>query len=507
MKKQFRILSIATAALLAVSPMTAFAEDQALPEATNDAIVAVLPEGEAPATPAPTVADVAADTAAPAAPVAPAVQVNGESLTFTDAQPVIQNDRVFIPFRSVFEALDATDITFDGATQAITATKEDTTITFTVGDPVITITTPEGSTTETTDAPSFIQNDRAYVPVRFAAQALGCTVGWDANTTTAILIDPEALQAPDATYAMLDRINAFAAPYAQENQSITGDMTMNLTDLTAEEAASLLTATAELNGLSSPTALELNGTVHMDLSTLLSDLTEEDMADASLSDLIDALEGFDFTFLMDLESGKMYLGSPLLETLGGMAANSYLEIDLAGLVNAAGMDWTSLLASTNTDTDSKTLMDQMINDLIDTIPTDNAIGAAASCEIIKMMPALFADSAFTETQTGYQSSYSYETDGVTSNYLLTVFGDENEITGYGITATVDSQGIMIMTMDVTQIGADTAMTMDMEIPDVMHMDMDMTMTYDATTQTPDIEPPANANIVSLATLTEMMITE
>ena len=100
MKKQFRILSIATAALLAVSPMTAFAEEQALPEATNDAIVAVLPEGEAPATPAPTVADVAADTAAPAAPVAPAVQVNGESLTFTDAQPVIQNDRVFIPFRS-----------------------------------------------------------------------------------------------------------------------------------------------------------------------------------------------------------------------------------------------------------------------------------------------------------------------------------------------------------------------------------------------------------------------
>lgn len=40
----------------------------------------------------------------------------------------------------------------------------------------------------TLDAPAFIENDRTYLPVRFVAEALGAYVGWDGTTSTATIL-------------------------------------------------------------------------------------------------------------------------------------------------------------------------------------------------------------------------------------------------------------------------------------------------------------------------------
>ncbi|MBQ6893260.1 MAG: copper amine oxidase N-terminal domain-containing protein, partial [Clostridia bacterium] len=37
------------------------------------------------------------------------------------------------------------------------------------------------------DAPAFIESSRTYMPVRFVAEKLGATVGWDSATSTATL--------------------------------------------------------------------------------------------------------------------------------------------------------------------------------------------------------------------------------------------------------------------------------------------------------------------------------
>ena len=42
-----------------------------------------------------------------AAPAAISVQLDGENLTFTDAAPQVQEERTFLPFRAVFEAMGA----------------------------------------------------------------------------------------------------------------------------------------------------------------------------------------------------------------------------------------------------------------------------------------------------------------------------------------------------------------------------------------------------------------
>ena len=70
------------------------------------------------------------------------VEVNGEYVTFTDAVPKIKNDRSCLPFVAVFEQLGFAekDMTWDGGTSTVTATKGDTTISLTIGKKQIALT-------------------------------------------------------------------------------------------------------------------------------------------------------------------------------------------------------------------------------------------------------------------------------------------------------------------------------------------------------------------------------
>ena len=118
------------------------------------------------------------------------VQLDGTALQFTDASPVNEDGRVYVPFRAVFEALGAT-VDYDQASSTITAQKGDTKVQFVIGNTDITV---DGKAV-TTDAASFVRDGRTYVPVRFAAQSLGATVGWDGTNQTVVMVDKAALKA------------------------------------------------------------------------------------------------------------------------------------------------------------------------------------------------------------------------------------------------------------------------------------------------------------------------
>ena len=66
------------------------------------------------------------------APSGIAVQLNGEALTFTDAVPVAQDGRTFLPFRAVFEAMGA-EVSNEGNT--ITAVRDGKTLTIVLSYP------------------------------------------------------------------------------------------------------------------------------------------------------------------------------------------------------------------------------------------------------------------------------------------------------------------------------------------------------------------------------------
>ena len=96
--------------------------------------------------------------------------INDKKATI-DAEPMIQNDRTYVPFRALAEAFGAT-VAYDEATQAVTAELNGVTVVMTIGSATYTVNGAE----KTMDVAPFINGSRTMVPVRFAAEAFGIKV-------------------------------------------------------------------------------------------------------------------------------------------------------------------------------------------------------------------------------------------------------------------------------------------------------------------------------------------
>ncbi len=99
--------------------------------------------------------------------------VNGETVT-NDVVPIIVNDRTMLPIRFIAEALGAKVEWFE-ETETVKITLEDIEISLVIGDSFATV---NGEKVEL-DSPSFIENDRTYLPIRFVAENLGAKVEWN----------------------------------------------------------------------------------------------------------------------------------------------------------------------------------------------------------------------------------------------------------------------------------------------------------------------------------------
>lgn len=110
--------------------------------------------------------------------VGPSVYLNGEKMMF-DAEPFMENDRVLVPMRAIFEACGAA-INWDSETLTVSATKENeekaaTSIVVQIDNNTAYI---DGEAFEL-DCPAKVVNDRTFVPVRFVVEALGEKVDWN----------------------------------------------------------------------------------------------------------------------------------------------------------------------------------------------------------------------------------------------------------------------------------------------------------------------------------------
>lgn len=132
------------------------------------------------------------------------VSLNGVTLRFGAFAPEIEPESgyTYLPLRQVFEALGCAseDITWDPATQTAAAKRGDRAVSLTVGSTEALIAENGETRTEVMDAAPYMKTDEngsgyVYVPVRFAARALGCGVEWDNETRTVLLTD-DSLSAP-----------------------------------------------------------------------------------------------------------------------------------------------------------------------------------------------------------------------------------------------------------------------------------------------------------------------
>lgn len=106
----------------------------------------------------------------------PKVFIDGNEIVF-DVPPDIQNGRILVPLRAIFETLGA-EVQWEGATQTVVARKSDTVIKITVGGQA-----EKNGIPVPIDVSATIKDGRTLVPLRFVSEALGCQVAWDGSTS------------------------------------------------------------------------------------------------------------------------------------------------------------------------------------------------------------------------------------------------------------------------------------------------------------------------------------
>ncbi len=140
--------------------------------------------------------------AVPAHADAPIVNLNGQVLSF-DVPPTIENGRVMVPMRTIFEALGA-QVTWDATSWSVYATSGSTAIKLEIGGQAFINGTPT-----TLDVPAEIVDGRTLVPLRFVSEALNATVAWDGIHQTVTIVRPAPLITPNTPPASNNAFDAY----------------------------------------------------------------------------------------------------------------------------------------------------------------------------------------------------------------------------------------------------------------------------------------------------------
>ncbi|WP_295617780.1 copper amine oxidase N-terminal domain-containing protein [uncultured Intestinimonas sp.] len=428
------------------------------------------------------------------------VQLDGAPLTFTDAAPQVKDQRTFLPFRAVFEAMGAL-VTYDPATSQVRATRDGTTVTMTLGSVEATVETDGAVAPLTMDVAPYAENDRTYVPVRFAAQALGCAVGWDQAAQTVILVDTDKVvdeAMAEHQYTTLEKYLAYAQKYNEGiwdmDAQFTGDMTM----LQAGPAA----FTGSMEGTTSDgTAMDVSMDMTMDLAALVEGMSQDTEGEVTLTDedraMLDAMkdEGMHIEFRGDVAAGQLYFYMEVPEALG-LPADTWYEMDLSALYGSMGIDWTALMGAAR-----ELDMHEMLKTSVQAMPlTDSTTAYGEVTALVDGMAACFSDEGFVQGEDGrLTASYSESTEGATSSLTFSLEMDGDQVVGYSMDMSSSMEGLgEIMTMTASMDRDDQmSATMTMDMASLMTMTMEITGGYAPGTQAPETEPPAGAAVVDL----------
>lgn len=126
------------------------------------------------------------------------VTYNGTIMRF-DQPPVIENERVLVPMRKIFETIGA-EVIWDEPTQSITAKKDTTTILITLNSNSLTV----NNETKQLDAPAALINETTMVPVRAIAESFNINVLWDEPTQTVQIVSSPVVTDGNLTKVSLD---------------------------------------------------------------------------------------------------------------------------------------------------------------------------------------------------------------------------------------------------------------------------------------------------------------
>ena len=109
------------------------------------------------------------------------VFINGTRLEF-DQPPIMENDRVLVPMRFIFESLGSV-VTWEEETKTVTAVKGDTKIALQIGSDIL----YKNGEEIKLDVPAKLFNSRTLVPIRAVSESLEAVVDWNEKENAVII--------------------------------------------------------------------------------------------------------------------------------------------------------------------------------------------------------------------------------------------------------------------------------------------------------------------------------
>ncbi len=149
------------------------------------------------------------------------VKLDGENVEFSDAKPVVKDNRTLIPLRGLFENMGY-EITWDAKLKAATLSKDGNTITIRSNKNYITV----NNIQTTIDVAAEIIDGSMMIPLRAVADATGAEVNWDSSTRTVEIIT-------DSTINYVVNMNDYSEAYNEliEPLSLLEDVAAGLNSL------------------------------------------------------------------------------------------------------------------------------------------------------------------------------------------------------------------------------------------------------------------------------------
>ena len=431
------------------------------------------------------------------------VLANDQYVTFTDAVPQIRDSRSYLPMATVFDQLGFKDIQWNDAQRSVTASKDGVTVKLVIGSPSIALTKDGKTTTITTDVAPYIDaaTSRTYVPFGLVADALGYKVGWDAGQKAVIIDDVDAILADNqATYQHMDDYMAYAKTFTQQDQKVTGSYSAVL-DVDSEDAdIGPMNVDATLKGdytmiQQGQSAVQFKTGMTADAKIAING---QDVTQAILGDTGVKLPlSLDVELRGDVTSGLFYVNMTGLSDLTGIPDQTWYKMDLKSMFDqmsdTTGMSYDTLMQLSAASADQG--FQQTLADILKNAPVTSVNGTTA--DTLRQLNDMLADSSFKKSGSDYVSTMTE--DGATVKFTLRYSG--SKVTGYAMdmTADLDGMGTMSMTagMKDKALNANMAFTVDDGEGSLVKLTMTMDGAYQATSQKPNTQPPAGAQIVDL----------
>lgn len=450
------------------------------------------------------------------------VQINGEELyvtegkddewaqyyTYTsDAAPIIKDGRTYIPFRAVFEALGA-DVSYNASAKTVTAKRGERTVSFAVGQNQYV----SNGVTVQMDAQTFVQNGRTFVPVRFASQALGAAVGWDADDRTVVILERDKfINRYKGQFTVLEQYIKHWDFVGEQNLALTGSFNFNMTVTdedyeTGRKTEIPMALTMELQSLTSDTRVNYDAAVKLDLDKLV-ELAEQEFGpvDEEIMQILSTIKQFRVQYILDIETGTLYLKSELLDLMQGQK-NAWYSVALKDYMETEEYQqyvemMPQLMDELQKQAEALTV-DDVVRIWVEAADINDAYDVSSTVELLDGMYRICGDKNLGKTSEGYVHSVGSEEDSMIGK--VTFLTRQDKVAGLQLlldtTSVLDDE--FVCHFKLHEENHVLTLTGNLNVSDMLVLNCDGTWTYTATDEEPIAKPQDGGPIHDLMALLE-----